>query len=234
MPFGSRSWLQTAPGGFQPYRLVNWHGSGMGSWWWTTRAARSRSCSSPTAWCWASSSGWCCCSSPSAWSWSYPPCTRVAAQGRLGWRCQLQAIPFLLKKVQCWGSVRFWSGSGSRDPMDPDTGGPKTYGSPILKVTKQKMRIQLFLTVAFKNWKKRFSGSEIYKSRLSGSERKISGSKNIFKCYGTVTVTLCFKDDKSNESQNCIGFKVFLIFCMKIEGSRSGSTGSTVVNKKNN
>jgi hypothetical protein len=96
------------------------------------------------------------------------------------------------------------------------------------------MRIQLFLTVAFKNWKKRFSGSEIYKSRLSGSERKISGSKNIFKCYGTVTVTLCFKDDKSNESQNCIGFKVFLIFCMKIEGSQSGSTGSTVVNKKNN
>jgi hypothetical protein len=100
------------------------------------------------------------------------------------------------------------------------------------------MRIQLFLTVAFKNWKKRFSGSEIYKSRLSGSERKISGSKNIFKCYGTVTVTLCFKDDKSNESQNCICFKVFfnffLIFCMKIEGSRSGSTGSTVVNKKNN
>ena len=67
--------------------------------------------------------------------------------------------------------------------------------SPVL-VTKQK----------------RFSGSEIYKSRLSGSERKISGSKNIFKCYGTVTVTLCFKDDKSNESQNCIGFKVFLIF----------------------
>ena len=97
MPFGSRSWLQAAPGGFHPYRLVNWHGSGMGSWWWTTRAARSRSCSSPTSWCWSSSSG-CCCSSPSAWSWSYPPCTRVAAQGRLGWRCQLQAIPFLLKK----------------------------------------------------------------------------------------------------------------------------------------
>ncbi len=33
----------------------------------------------------------------------------------------------------------------------PDTGGPKTYGSPTLKVTKQKMWIQLFLTVAFKN-----------------------------------------------------------------------------------
>jgi hypothetical protein len=30
-------------------------------------------------------------------------------------------------------------------------GRPKTYGSPTLKVTKQKMRIQLFLTVAFKN-----------------------------------------------------------------------------------
>ncbi len=36
---------------------------------------------------------------------------------------------------QCWGSVTFWYGSvcGSSDPYlwltDPDTGGPKTYGS---------------------------------------------------------------------------------------------------------